>query len=438
VVVLVMGLVVQAALVSVAHAPTERHLVGDEQTYAAEAAQLVAGESPAPTFVNPPLYPWALAVVFRVFGPERLAVELVQSALLLLAGLLLWALLGAAGLGPTARALGLALLLLDPQVAAFAQYLWPEVLHLALALLGLWLLVAARPSGIASAFLAGGAFGLAVLAKSLVVPFLPVLIAAAAVTAGSPASRSRGLRAAAFAGGLLVLLVPVVVTNGLRHGYWGIANSGPFNAWVGINDPANRHDYESVVQAAMAEYLALSPDPARRNRAASLAVGRTILRRGPLAVLSAQVAKQYGRLFDRESFFTDQLPGGRLLPDAPPQPRDSWLRAWAYGAYAIVLLLAGLGLALADWGRRGSARRLALPALFLAYNLALFLLLHVKTRYRFAFLPCLVFFGALAVDRLTMEPGLLATDRGKARLVLGLVLGGALLLLAFGRAWPPA
>jgi len=430
------GLLAQVVLLHVAHVPTERPLVGDEGLYRAAARRIASDQPVTPTFLHPPLYPRFLAAVERVLGPERIAVELVQSGLLLLGGLLLWALLGRAGLGPAARGSGLALFLLDPQVGAFAQYLWPEVLHLVLVLLGLWLLVGPLGSGGVAAFLAGGAFGLAVLTKSLVLPFVPVLLGVAALGAASPAAPARAARAAAFAAGLLVLLVPVAVANGWRHGYWGIADSGSFNAWVGLNDPANRHDYDSVVGRAWGEHLASSADPGERRRLARAAVARTVSREGPLHVLSAQLGKQYGRLLDRESFFTDQLPGGRLRPGAPPRSRDRWLRAWGYGAYAAVLVLAGLGVGLADWRRAG--RRCALPALFLAYNAALFLVLHVKTRYRFAFLPCLVFFGALAIDRLAAEPGFFSSDRGKRRLALGVALGGGLLFLAFGRACPPA
>ena len=431
--VLALGAVAQIVLLFVAHVPRKRQLVGDEILYQTEAMRLVRGEPFTPSFVHPALYSHVLALIHRFLSPERIAVELVQSAVLLGTGVLLWALLARAGLGVAARATALALFLLDPQVAAFAQYLWPEVFHLGFLLLALWLLLAAPQPAKWAAFAAGMAYGLALLTKSLILPFVPVLVGAAWWSAAARSPWLRARRAAAFAGGIVMVVAPVVAANGVYHGYWGLANSGPFNAWSGLDDPPNRHDYDSVVWPRMTAFLGSSTDPAERNRRAWAAVREEIARRGPLEVIGGQLAKQYGRLLDKESFFTDQLPGGRWRRNAAPQPRDGWLRAWAYGVYAIVLGLAGLGIGLADWTR---GRALALPALFLAYNFGLFLLLHVKTRYRFAFLPCLVFFAAVAVDRWRTEPGALSSARGRTGLLMGLALGGALLLLAFGHEWP--
>jgi hypothetical protein len=425
------GLLAQAVLIGIAHYPTERRLVGDEIHYHDEAWRLATGQPLRPTFTFPPLQFHVLAAVYRVFGPLRLPVELLQSALFIGAGLLFRHLLARAGLNPAGCNAALALFVLDPQLASFAQYLWPEVLHLFLALLGVRLLFASRSA--IEALAAGVTIGLAILAKSLLWPFVPVLMAACALGTGAGAAQ-RWARAGVFAAGLGFVLTPVVVSNGVRYGYWGIANSGPFNVWVGLNDPASRTDYDTVVVREGETFLASSPDPAVRNRLTWVRIREHVGRLGIGHIVAAQVAKQYGRLFDKESFFTDQLPGGRWHPSKTPAPWDTACRGWAYAAYAIALVLAGFGLGLADWARR--RRVLALPALFLVYNLGLFLLLHVKTRYRVAFLPSLLFFAGLAWERLPLGSKHKGERASGHRLLVGALIAIALLALAFGRACP--
>ena len=75
------------------------------------------------------------------------------------------------------------------------------------------------------------------------------------------------------------------------------------------------------------------------------------------------------------------------------------------------------------WRERG--RALALPAAFLAFNLGLFLFLHVKTRYRVAFWPALLVFAALGLDRL------LDGEARRGGLAAGALLAAGLLALAF-------
>jgi hypothetical protein len=138
---------------------------------------------------------------------------------------------------------------------------------------------------------------------------------------------------------------------------------------------------------------------------------------------------------DKDSFFTDQLPGGRWGPPASHDWRTALLRGWAYGAYGLVLGLASLGLFQLR-GRRGWAIA-ALPLAFLAFNLTLFLGLHVTTRYRVAFLPCLAFFAAVAVDRglgwLRGTGGRRLSRAGGLRLLGGALLAGLAWAAAFGR-----
>src|SRR5262245_18223929 len=136
-----------AALLAANHWPALRELRGDESHDHGEALEILAGQPRAPLFVFPPLYSRFLALLYAVFGSHRLVVELAQSGLLLGGALLLRILLRRAGFPGTVAGSAAVLLLIDPQVSAFAGYLWPEVLHLLLMLVVVFLMTAdERPS----------------------------------------------------------------------------------------------------------------------------------------------------------------------------------------------------------------------------------------------------------------------------------------------------
>ena len=126
-------------------------------------------------------------------------------------------------------------------------------------------------------------------------------------------------------------------------------------------------------------------------------------------IARAQLGRQYFRLFHHDSFFTDQLPGRRhhggrasgtaarrspsrrscvRMPTSSGSPRSS---ASAWGSPRC----------------RASARGwLAVLLAFVAYNLALFFLLHVKTRYRIPFLPVLDLLAGVGVAALAGQGAL--------------------------------
>jgi hypothetical protein len=417
---LLVGVIVQVLLLGIAHQGDGRPLQGDENHYHYSAVAQAAGREVGPFLLFPPGYSWFLSGIYALAGPHRIAAELAQAALFLGAAALLHRLLLRAGLDPRGAGAATLLFLADPQLAAFAGYLWPEAVHLVLMLATVLLLTQGRAH---SAFAGGVALGLALVTKSLLGPFAPVLFAVAALSG----PREAAIRRAALAvAGVALVVGPVVLDQGLRYHYWGVANSGPYNVWVGLNDPPTRREYDSVVVPAGAMYMELSRDHAERNRLMWERVRAKVESDGVFATLTRQIAKQYGRLFDRESFFTDQLAGGRMRRDHYPRPLDDALRFWAYAAYAVTLVLTALGFAAWDW--RARWRAALLPALFLAYNVSLFLLLHVVTRYRVAILPAAFFFAAAGVDALPR-----ISWRG---LATGAALAGLLLMLAFGGACP--
>lgn len=433
-------LLVHLALVFLDRPAAPRPLFGDEITYRAAAGRLLAFGAADLDPLWPPLYPYFLAPLLALGGGGLFWVRAVQLALLGLSAFLL-ADLGKRWSGrPEVGALAAFLLLADPQVAAFAHYLWPEILHLALFLGALRMLVQAgeaegRPAWIWAAG-AGLVLGLALLTKTLLLPFLPLLLAPLAFSAFSTVSserrqRPRGLLAAGLALLIAVAVVtPAAWTNHQRGHGWVIADSSRFNLWVGLNDTSRRNLVGEIVGDEYERYQASAPTLPERNRILSAKIRALVEERGWPALLAAQLARQPFRLFEKNSFFTDQLPGGALPAmgfgyRGVPPILAATLRGWSYLLYGAVLALAGWGIFLAV--HRASPWWRVLLA-FLACNLALFLLFHVKTRYRVQLLPVLDLYAAVAVAFWLGRRGGAVRERLGAAGWIGAALVSAVLL----------
>lgn len=459
--------------------PTPRRLWGDEIMYAALAERGARGEAAAIELLWPPLYPRLLACAARLgplasvsptgtpsapldVGRARAAVELAQVALLLGAVLALRGLARRIS-GSTAVAdVTAALALLDPQLAGFAHFLWPEMLHLAL-FLGTLALLVGRTRRAWAAAAAGALLGLALLAKSLLQPFLPMLLVPLVVAHGW----RRGLaRSALVLTVAAAVVAPTIVSNGRRTGAWVVADSARFNLWVGLHDRAPRNFQAEIVGDEFDRWRISAPTFAEREALLSRRLDAFVAERGWLRILRDQSARQYYRLLGAPSFLTDQFPGGAIAAlgygyVAPTPWAARLLRLWSDAHYALLLVAASFGgvLALrlrtaplageAERERRVARAWIAVAAAFVAYNLALLLVLHVKTRYRVPLLPLFDVAAALALVRLGQAwrragapaPRAAGPDATplpaftRATLAAGALLAALLLKLAF---LPPA
>ncbi|MEM9557972.1 MAG: hypothetical protein AAGC60_27190 [Acidobacteriota bacterium] len=470
---------VHAGLYLLARRPEIRQLAGDEITYLEAARRLLVGDPAPPELLWPPLYPRLLAALEAWAARRRPAdiwhmaeVELVQMALLgvaaVCAGRFAWHLgVGARG------ALGVAVgVVAFPPLAAFAHYLWPEVVHLALFFAALVALAEAgrspdwpTPTKILRrgvlCLLAGVLLGLALLTKSLLTGFVPVLLLAVWLEgfyaggsledADSEASSAvrRGLRAAVaplvVAVALGATVAPTLVANHRATGLWTIADSSSFNLWVGLQDDTRRNHLDDRAWDSLEAYRAVSPDPRVRRDFARSEVAALLEREGWVAVAWRQLSTQYFRLFHRESYLTDQLPSG-LLADAgagyltAPGPLATAVRLACWGLYALLLVAAAWGLA----GQRLRVHPTTDPRVvwrwvlvaFLVYNLLLFFGLHVKTRYRVPLLPVLMIWAAQALEVSPWHAWAARHDPAtRRRLGLGAGFAAVALVLAFGAGW---
>jgi hypothetical protein len=376
--------------------PRQRLLWGDERLYWQVANGLASGSQADLGLLWPPLYPEFLAVLLRIGGGSLLFVQLVQTGLLVLTALLardLWQRLVRPG--PAADLVAVAFLVYPPLIS-YAHYLWPEILHLTLFVSALWVLALRRTRPLWLAVL-GLLLGLALLTKSILGPFLIMFW----LPVGLTRPRRRGLlNMALVLGVFLVTVSPTLWSTYKRNGSPAISNSVPFNLWVGLNDTSRKNFIDSIAGREYETYFESADKDQRRNEILSARTADLARERGLVGLLRGQLSKQYFRLFDKDSNLTDQLPGGSIAAlgagyRGTPAWAAGFLRTSSYLLYGSLLVAAVCGLWLSPLaGRRWVSWTLA----FIGYNLALFLFLHVKSRYRIQLLPALLLYAGLAVD----------------------------------------
>lgn len=438
----------QALLWSAYYSGGGKLLIGDEAGYHATALAILGGGAWMPSTIWPPLQPLLLAAIYAVAGVHVLAVQIVQSVLFVGCGWLLRDLWRRVGGSVAAANTAAALFLLNPATAAYAHWLWPEIPHLFLLLATLCLL--ARPLARGAALAAGACVGLALLAKSLLSGFWPFFLLAFA-------RRERPwLRmgtAAAFLVALALVTAPALLHGWRSNGRPMIADSSVYNLWIGLTDQWRSDYVADMGGATLPAFLASAPTPQQRNALYLDKVRALLAERGLVAILGAQLQRQYFRLFSAKTPLLSQLPGPACSGHLSVYHSAPWLTrtlAWSNNLFhALILLAAAFGITCWRWRAQ---RTMLLIVLLCGYQLALLLLIHVKARFLLPMLPFLCGFGgsfvaalrarwraslpaddsmtgamtrtmpAASVDALLMTP---------QRLALGALLAALLLFLAF-------
>ena len=376
--------------------PEPKTLLGDEVYYFNLAHSIAAGQPAVHHPFWPPLYAELMGWLFGLAGSHLFVIHSVQIVLWLVSGLLF------AQIGATvfqSRCVGittLVLFVLHPELMAFSHFLWPEIPHVFFFGAALWLLIH-WPGHPLSAALAGLCLGLALLTKLLLLPFLPLL--GIWIYAQTDAAWWRRLATVGLVAMSLVLtLVPTMHDNAQLHGRWMVADSSVFNVWVGLHD-RGRRDYEnSIADQEFGQFEASRATFIERDQLYRHKIQDFVQHTGVFQIGWDQARKQYFRLFHAESFFPSQLPGGpRQAYQFPQSALTALLRSWAYAMHGVVLGLGVVGLCLLRLRPFGWPQLLVA---FIIYNLGVFLFVHVKTRYVIQFLPMLMMFAGVAVERL--------------------------------------
>jgi hypothetical protein len=216
-----------------------------------------------------------------------------------------------------------------------------------------------------------------------------------------------------------------------------IADSSIYNVWVGLTDRWRSDYVEDMGGATLPAFLASGDTPEQRNAIYREKVFAFVRERGFLSVLGDQLGRQYFRLFSAKTPIVSQLPGpacaGHLSVYSTPEWLMRTLTLWNDAFQILILGAAAFGLAC--WRRRPDVR-LVLVGLYVAYQLALMLLVHVKARFLFPMMP---FFCAFAGSFLAASFSRFTAREDRAdtlaltppRLAIGAALAALLLFLAF-------
>ena len=436
------GALTQAVLLGWYYLPRAKRLIGDEGYYFNLAKKIAAGVPAGHHPFWPPLYAETIGTVFSLFGQHIWLIQVLQIALLFASAWLLRDVLWRLTSSPLLANLSACFLLVNPEMAAFAHYLWPEVPHVFLMVAAFWCWVR-WPKGLLVGGLVGVLLALALLTKLLLLPFLPVMFAGLFLF-----EKDRGrlaMRMGVLAVAMALTLAPTVWANKKHHDKWMVADSSLFNLWVGLNDSEPADYRNDIAGPTFQEWEASGETWPEKNRVFQSKLDRLADEKGWLALMVGQFPRQYRRLLDPHSFMVTQMPGGAR---AAYTGQDGWLaRFWVGYAMAwhlLFLALAALGVALVPWRKTSFWWLLGL---YLIYNLAVLWWVHVKTRYMlqmhpamipFAVLP-LLHFCLLVTRRAGKSAGpcqrpVMTSDRApKLRWGAGGVLALALWLLAL---WP--
>ena len=372
--------------------------VVDAGTYVADARYL-NDESwlgrPAP-FWQPPLYPYALALLFRICGDNLLIPRLLQ-AILGAAVCILTYLIGRGIFSPAvALAAGLAAALYGPLIY-FGGELLPVIPAIFLDLVLVLLLLRASPGGRWPWFLAGLLLSLAALTVANILLFLPFLLLWLwlARRREGIAPRRIAQQSVLLLGGCLLVISPVTLRNYWVGGDWVlISHNAGINFYIG-----NNPDYDCTVEIRPGEdWARLADMPEQEAGIERLsAKSRFFFARAWGFIASEPLT--YSRLLLRKLCLFWRGDEIRRNLDPYFARRDSlllsallWKRGLAF-PFGLVAPLALVGL-VAFWrspaGRAPGGRLLILFLLVYAASVVLFF---VTSRYRLPAVPLLLLFA---------------------------------------------
>lgn len=237
---------------------------------------------------------------------------------------------------------------------------------------------------------------------------------------------------------IVLSVAPAVHSNYRSSGVPVIADSISFNLWVGLEDTARRDFDDSIVGLAYQDFQASGESFSERNKATWKRVFNHLAERNPSDVLFSQLGRQYFRLFDKDSFLTVQLPGGAAEAEGCGYRQQvpavsTVVQSVSYGLYALLMMTVPLGFTVL---KARDSKWMRVILLYFAYNLIIFLLVHVKSRYRIQFLPVFFVASGCAADwvlsRLQGESVELPTAK---RWVIAGAATALSLFLAFAGSW---
>ncbi|MCE9613525.1 MAG: tetratricopeptide repeat protein [Lentisphaerae bacterium] len=375
----------------------------DSATYAQQALAIAAGKpAPPEAFWQPPLYPYALALLYRAGLHAMTALRFIHGLTALAAAILTVTLARRIMRPRLATVAGVVVALYGP-LLFYATQLLPTGLGVTLGLLALLATVrlAERPSPWRAAS-CGAAFGLAALA-------LPNLLACALVPAAGLARQWRratdplarltlARQLGALLAGIALLVAPVTLRNLIVSGDWvPISTNGGINLYL-----ANNADTDQTLTARPGQDWERLVSLPYRNGARSASDAQSYFTRETLRFAATSPVALF-RGFCAKAWL---LLAGREIPrnhDIYTFREQTWLLAllvWRLPGFAFPFGLVGpLGLFGAFMAARAGRTQRLVVAHVAIYALTL-VLFYPADRYRLPLVPPLAILAVLGADTL--------------------------------------
>jgi 4-amino-4-deoxy-L-arabinose transferase-like glycosyltransferase len=413
------SLVLEAILFYLYYFPEQKLLLGDESRYYENAISILNGGNWQPHFFWPPLQSILLAFFFKLFGESLLPFQLFQYLLLVISALMVRDIVFRETGNFQSSQVGFAVMLLFPSWLAYSHFLWPEVIHVFLFVSILWI-NNYKKQILKWAVLSGVFIALALLAKSLLLLFIPFLLWPSLLDIFN--NKKRIFRVQFILIQLVVMLIvlsPFAINSKKNFNSWMISNSSMFNLYVGLNDESRQNFIKPLAGKTFREYMKTADTFSEREAIIKEKVYQQLEEQGVITTFINQISKQYFRLFNHNSFLSDQFQGeiekGQKNRYSHPLSSNLVQSVLLLDKilYTIVFAIMLYGVI---WMWKSSPLYQQC-LLFLLYNLGLFLLLHAKTRFRIPLVPLFAIYAGVLFESIRYKK--LLNDKKK---VVGMIV----------------
>ncbi len=257
---------------------------GDSLALHTWATKILAGQTENEAFFRAPLYPYVVALLYKIFGVSPWPVIIFQNLLGLLTGIVGF-FCARRLFGPTVAFWAGLVIVLYPTLIYFEGETMITALAVFLYTLAVYrLVIAIREPGVRNVFVAGIVFGLAAIARPTILPLVVIFPVAFLATFGMGSYKQAVGKSLVLAVGLFLPVLPVTLTNLIKGGElvlistqaganFYIGNSaesdgttvvalgplrrvGPYrdNIWTSSVDEAERHLGRTLTQSEVSSY----------------------------------------------------------------------------------------------------------------------------------------------------------------------------------------
>jgi len=432
------------ALLFFYYSPEAKALIGDEHTYVTSALQIINNQPFIRVPIWPPGYDYLLALTIYAgriltFTKVLLFPQIIQIILWFIGEIFYWKITSHLLKTYQQKILCLSIYLFNPTLIAYSHFFWPEIPHLTIYLIALWIIICRSSSNNLNKIV-GILFAAATLLKLV---YLPISIVLMVFIFLKRYFHRKDLAPAIISIILFIVTIsPTLLYNLKMHNRLMIADSSTINLWIGLNDKSlTDWDNDAIAGHEIITNLESAKTHNQRNTIYEKKISKLIKNRGLWEALLNQLSKQYFRLLDHRTFFTKQLPQGmkkRYFFSSTILVKV--LRGWNSIIWGIIL--SGFGIGLCIIASKKSHFGIYLFTGIIAYNTSVFLFLHVKTRYVIQFLPMITIISSIGLFELwasyrNYHP-IVENEYGPLKLrtiIIGSSLSCLLLFLAFHDLW---